>query len=113
MNVPEIRREAKAPDRWRTWLAWGVALTADAIQLALFPLFGEGFASPLNDALDVCVAVTLIATLGFHWVLLPTILMEGLPMVDLAPTWTIAVGIILKSRPALPQQPVGESGLER
>ena len=79
-------------------MAYAIAVGADAIQLALFPFFAEGYASPMNDALDVLVAILLLATVGFHWVLLPSIVLEQLPMVDLAPTWTIAVTIICRTK---------------
>ena len=71
-----------------------MAFTADALQLALFPLFGEGIVSPLDDALDVAVALLLIKLLGFHWAFLPAAAAEVVPVVDLAPTWTAAVLIV-------------------
>jgi len=64
------------------------------VQLVLAPFFGEGFASPFNDILDLVVAAALIRLLGFHWALLPTLVVEGLPGVDLAPTWTATVLVI-------------------
>ena len=48
-------------------------MAADALQIAIAPIFGEGFASPFNDALDLVVAAVLIRLLGFHWVLLPAL----------------------------------------
>ncbi len=71
-----------------------VALTADAVQLVAAPLFGEGFASPFNDALDLVVAGVLIKLLGFHWSLLPALAAEAVPALDLAPTWTASVLLI-------------------
>jgi hypothetical protein len=71
-----------------------VALGADALQIAAAPLFGEGFASPFNDVLDVAVAAVLIRLLGFHWALLPTLAAEVVPVLDLAPTWTASVLLI-------------------
>ena len=71
-----------------------VALGADALQLAAAPLFGEGFASPFNDVLDVVTAAILIRLLGFHWVLLPALAAEAVPVLDLAPTWTASVLLI-------------------
>lgn len=68
-----------------------LALGADLLQVVLFPLFGEGFASPVNDALDLAVGAALIKLVGFHWSFLPAIGAELLPGVDLAPTWTAAV----------------------
>jgi hypothetical protein len=71
-----------------------VAIAADVVQLAAAPLFGEGFASPFNDALDLVVAAVLIKLLGFHWALLPTLAAEAVPALDLAPTWTASVMLL-------------------
>jgi LPXTG-motif cell wall-anchored protein len=68
------------------------------LQIAIAPLFGEGFASPFNDALDLAVAAVLIKLLGFHWAFLPTLLAEAMPALDLAPTWTAAVLIVTGSQ---------------
>ena len=64
------------------------------MQIAAAPLFGEGFASPFNDVLDLAVAAVLIRLLGFHWALLPALAAEAIPALDLAPTWTAAVLLI-------------------
>jgi hypothetical protein len=74
-----------------------VALGADAVQIAIAPLFGEGFASPFNDVLDLAVAAILIKLLGFHWAFLPTLAAEAMPALDLAPTWTAAVLLVTGS----------------
>ena len=68
------------------------------LQIALAPLFGEGFASPFNDALDLLVAAVLIKLLGFHWALLPALAAEAVPALDLAPTWTAAVLLVTGSK---------------
>ena len=75
----------------RVWTARAIAVAADAIQIAGAALFAEGAASPFNDALDVAVAVVMIALLGFNWAFLPSLVAEMIPFVDLAPTWTLAV----------------------
>lgn len=77
-----------------------LAVVADAIQLGLLPLFVQGAASPLNDALDVAVGAAMVALVGWHWVFLPTVVTELLPVVDLAPTWTIAALIATRQRKA-------------
>jgi len=64
------------------------------VQLVAAPLFGEGFASPFNDVLDLAVAAVLIRLLGFHWALLPALAAEAVPALDLAPTWTASVLLI-------------------
>jgi hypothetical protein len=68
-----------------------IAVAADVIQLGLFPLFGEGALSIWNDALDLAVALVLIRLLGWHWVLLPSLVAESVPGLNLVPTWTAAV----------------------
>jgi hypothetical protein len=82
-------RAPLAPSRRRA--ARYLALGADALQIVLLPLFGEGFASPANDALDVAVAIVLVKLVGFHWAFLPAAAAELVPVLDLAPTWTAAV----------------------
>lgn len=36
----------------------------------------------------------LIKLLGFHWAFLPTLAVEAIPGLDLAPTWTAAVLLV-------------------
>ena len=72
-------------------LAWMVALGADALQLAVIPMFAEGALSPVDAVLDAVVAVALVRLLGWHWAFLPTLMIEALPGADLFPTWTAAV----------------------
>jgi hypothetical protein len=92
-TLPETVRRLGVPR-----LAWIVALATDAVQLAILPLFGAGWLSPANDALDVVVAVMLVRLLGWHPALLPTLVAELLPGVDLVPTWTAAVALIAWTR---------------
>ena len=85
------------PETGKVRAARAVALAADVLQIAIAPLFGEGFASPFNDALDLAVAIVLVRLLGFHWALLPALAAEAVPALDLAPTWTAAVLLITGS----------------
>ena len=84
------RRKNAGVFRPRPRLAWFIALAADALQLAVFPVFGPGFASPANNILDVSVAVLMSTLLGWHWAFLPTFFAELVPFVGLVPTWTLA-----------------------
>ncbi len=77
-------------------LAWLVAIGADALQLAVLPLFVEGALSPLDLVLDAAVAMTLVRLLGWHWAFLPTLMIEALPGADLFPTWTAAVFFVTR-----------------
>jgi hypothetical protein len=86
LKTPELR------------LAWIVALAADAVQIAVFPMFAAGGVSPADTALDVVVAALLIRLLGWHWAFLPTFAAELLPGFDLFPTWTAAVFFVTRNQ---------------
>jgi len=75
--------------RLRTGLI--LAVVADALQIAVFPLFVQGAASPADDILDVGVGAALTWLLGWHWEFLPSVLAKLVPGVDLVPFWTMAV----------------------
>jgi hypothetical protein len=77
--------------RRRILAARTLAVVADAVQLGLLPLFAEGAASIVNDALDAVIAVVMVVLVGWHWAFVPAFLAELVPVVDLAPTWTLAV----------------------
>src|ERR1700681_3736569 len=79
-------------------LAWAVALAADAVQIAAFPLFVEGGISPADSLLDLIVAFVLIRLLGWHWAFLPTLAAELVPGADLFPTWTAAVWFVTRQQ---------------
>jgi len=70
-----------------------LAVVADAIQIGLLPLFAEGAASIVNDLLDAVIAVVMVILVGWHWAFVPAFFAELVPVVDLAPTWTLAVFI--------------------
>jgi hypothetical protein len=71
--------------------AMGLAILADALQIIVFPIFIEGAESPVDDALDFCVAGAMVYLLGWRWEFLPSFLAKMVPGVDLAPLWTLAV----------------------
>ena len=76
------------PSRARA--AWIVALLADGIQIGLAPFTGA-LSTWVDKPLDVVVMIALWRLLGWHWVLLPSFLVELVPYVEVAPTWTLAV----------------------
>ena len=78
--------------------AYAIAIAADALEVGLAPLFGEGIASPLDDILDALVCVILTLLLGWHIAFLPSFMIKLLPVVDFAPTWTLAVLIATRGR---------------
>jgi hypothetical protein len=106
-------RERMDPMRRRIFAARALAVVADAVQIALVPIFAEGAASVVNDVLDVVVGLTLVILVGWHWVFLPAFVAELVPVIDLAPTWTIAVLIATRGRhePAPSPSPRGGPSL--
>lgn len=104
IEEPEVERIPRRVDRGRARPAPGrrraalvIAIVADVIQWIAFPLFAWGAASPVNDALDVVVALVMLRLVGFHWAFLPTFVVELIPFVDLVPSWTVAVWLATRS----------------
>jgi hypothetical protein len=73
-----------------------LAVLVDAIQIGLFPIFGPGFLSVADVILDVLAFALFWRLVGWHPALLPGLIFEQLPLLDLAPTWTIAVWIAIR-----------------
>ena len=93
-----VSRVATGPTLRAVRSARILALVADLLQLVLFPLFIEGFASVLNDALDLLVGIVMVRLVGWHIAFLPAFVVEALPVGDLAPTWTLAVFLATRSK---------------
>lgn len=74
--------------------AIAVAIAADAFSFVIGP-FGLTFA---DEAIDVAVMGVESWLLGFHWLLLPTFLLEVVPLVDAMPTWTACVLAVIAIR---------------
>src|SRR5437879_9030945 len=94
MSLPESvskMNEFRSRPRSRFRAAMILAIAADALQIFVFPLFGEGALSPADDVLDLAVAAALIHLLGWHWEFLPAFLAELVPGLDLVSFWTLAV----------------------
>src|SRR5258708_38453789 len=73
-----------------------IAIIADALQIAVFPLFVAGALSPADDVLDLGVAALLVRLLGWHWEFLPSFVAKLAPGVDLVPFWTMAVANVYR-----------------
>jgi hypothetical protein len=89
---------AKVPSRKEVWAARAIALTADALQIVLLPLFAGGAPEGFDAVLDVVVGAALWWLCGFHLAFLPTFIGEALPTVDLFPTWTLAVLYVTRQK---------------
>lgn len=80
--------------RRRIRLAYVVAVATDALQLLLGPF---GWIAG-DEILDVIAAVVTTRLLGFHPLLLPTFVLELVPVADMLPTWTACVAIVTTIR---------------
>jgi hypothetical protein len=92
--------------RHRVWFAYGIAAFVDVLQFALGPL-GWTFA---DEILDVATMALMWRLIGFHPLLLPTFVLEIVPLADLAPAWTACVAVVValrkRQRTSLRQAPV-------
>ena len=80
--------------RMRIILAFVVAVVADGLQ---FLLNGVGWFG-LDQAID-CVAMILVSWLiGFHILLLPTFVVELVPVLEDLPTWTTCTAAVITLR---------------
>ena len=83
----------------RMVLALAIAVIADALQFPITGLTATGiFAIPGEMAdflVDCFVMAATVCLLGFHWLLLPSIFVELIPGLDLLPTWTGCVAMVI------------------
>jgi hypothetical protein len=95
----------RAPQLTRTRIlcAYLIAGTTDVLQLMLGPI-GWAFA---DEILDVVAMIAISRAIGFHVLFLPTFALELLPLTDMLPSWTGAVGIVVALRRRLGQPPPG------
>jgi hypothetical protein len=90
----------------RVRLAYAVAVTTDILQFVLGPFGWAG----ADEILDVAASALIWRVLGFHPLLLPTFLVELLPVTDMLPTWTACVALVvgLRRRQQIGPPPPGE-----
>ena len=78
----------------RVRLAFTIAVTVDVLQFLLGPL-GWAFA---DEVVDVAAMILTWRVIGFHPLLLPTFVLEFLPVADLLPGWTACVALVVALR---------------
>lgn len=86
--------------RGRRWAAIAVALVADGLQLLFGPLGWAG----VDQVIDVVAMIVTSRLIGFHPLLLPTFVVELIPVADLLPTWTGCVFAVILLRKRQAQQ---------
>jgi hypothetical protein len=78
----------------RVRLVYGVAVATDLAQLLLGPLGWAG----ADEILDLVAMILTSRIIGFHVLLLPTFVIELLPITDMLPTWTGCVALVIALR---------------
>lgn len=86
----------------RAKIAYAIAILADVIQLPINAATLSGVlaipAESVDVVVDFIVMMLLSAVLGFHWMFLPSLFVEAIPGVDLLPTWTGCVALVVRQR---------------
>ena len=94
--------------RTRLHTALALAIVADIVQIAVFPMFIEGAASPADDILDLGMAGAMSFLLGWHWEFLPSFFGKLVPGVDFVPLWTLAVANVWRKSKRIEDKPQGQ-----
>lgn len=97
MKLPEkLNHISKVPKltSLRIFLALLIAASADGLQ---FLFGGLGWIGP-DQVIDVATMLLTTWILGFHWLLLPTFVLEFIPLADDLPTWTACVLAVIVLR---------------
>ena len=78
----------------RVRIAYAIGVATDVLQFILGPFGWVG----ADEILDVVAAGLVWKTLGFHPLLLPTFVVEFLPVSDMLPTWTGCIAVVIALR---------------
>lgn len=83
-------------------LAFVIAGLADLIQIPLTAFMVSVVGAPVAFfiimMMNCALTGILSLLLGFHWLLLPSFLLELVPGVGVLPTWTACVALVVKQR---------------
>jgi hypothetical protein len=86
----------------RIIIAYSVAIAADLIEFPISALeltvIGAPVAMFLSFMLDVFVFGIMTFLFGFHWLFLPSFLVEVIPGLDMLPTWVGCVWFVVRQR---------------
>ena len=100
--------EISLSPRIRMRAALALAIAADLLQIAVFPMFIEGAASPADDLLDLGMAGAMSFLLGWHWEFVPSFFAKLVPGVDFVPLWTMAVANVYRKSRRVEATPEGQ-----
>jgi hypothetical protein len=97
MAKPELTRK-------RIVAAFTIAVIADLLEFPITAAENLSMGALLVPSeaadvfLDCVVMVAMTKFLGFHWLFLPSFLVEVVPELDLLPTWVGCVGVVVWQR---------------
>ena len=94
MKMPDqLNRIVRVPKLTfaRIVLALAIALGADGVQLITGAFGWVG----IDQVIDVITMVFIGSLIGFHVLLLPTFVLELIPVVDDFPTWTVCTIVVI------------------
>jgi hypothetical protein len=74
--------------RERLALAFTIAVLSDGLSVFLT------LTPPLQWVADLMTAILLFMVLGLQWILLPGLIMEAIPGLDVFPFWVLVVGAV-------------------
>jgi len=97
----------------RIVLAYVVAVAADVLEFPITALENTGFGIIPGElaagVVDAVVFGIMTRLLGFHWLFLPSFVLEAIPEIDVLPTWVGCVAYVVwqrkKERAQLPPPP--------
>jgi len=75
-------------------MAYAAAVTIDVAQFLIGPFGWSG----VDEVLDAIGMVVVSRLIGFHPLLLPTFVLEFVPLTDMLPTWTGCVALVVRAR---------------
>jgi hypothetical protein len=87
-------QHARSISRADVRVAYTVAVAIDAAQVLLGPFGWAGF----DEVLDAIAMIAISRLIGFHPLLLPTFVLEFVPLTDMLPTWTGCTALVVRAR---------------
>jgi hypothetical protein len=91
--------------RRRVLVAYAIAIATDVIQIGLGPL---GLIM-IDEVLDIVAAILITGLIGFHYLLLPTVVIEAVPVVSFMPSWTACTFAVVALRKRGQREQTGAS----
>jgi hypothetical protein len=85
-SMAQIGKNLAAAWKKRGW-RWAIAIAVLSDALG----FGVAWWPPLQWSIDAITALALFIALGFRWGLIPALVVEVIPGLQLFPAWTLAV----------------------